>query len=72
MLVVLQIFYIFIDDIQTVTTILDMASDYKVTELFCIIDEFANILKLKMQGICWKTIAEPSAGDAQVRCQTAK
>lgn len=49
-----------------------MASDYKVTELFCIIDEFANILKLKMQGICWKTIAEPSAGDAQARCQTAK
>ena len=34
-----------------------MTTDYKVTELFCIIDGFANILMQKMQDICWKTIA---------------
>ena len=41
-LVVSQIFCIFIGDLQQVTNIFDMTTDYKVTELFCIIDEFLS------------------------------
>ena len=37
---VLQIFYTFMDDIQRVANVLDMTADCKVTELFCIIDDF--------------------------------
>ena len=41
-LVVSQIFCTFIGDLQQVTNIFDMTTDYKVTELFCIIDEFCK------------------------------
>ena len=41
-LVVSQIFCAFIGDLQQVTNIFDMTTDYKVTELFCIIDEFCK------------------------------
>ena len=39
---VLQIFYTFMDDIQQVANVLDMTADCKVTELFCIIDDFCK------------------------------
>ena len=39
---VLQIFCTFIDDIQQVPNVLDMTADCKVTELFCIIDDFCK------------------------------
>ena len=39
---VLQIFCTFIDDIQQVVNVLDMTADCKVTELFCIIDDFCK------------------------------
>ena len=39
---VLQIFCTFIDDIQQVANVLDMTADCKVTELFCIIDDFCK------------------------------
>ena len=35
-------FCIFIGDNQLVTKTFDMTTDYKVTELFCIIDEFCK------------------------------
>ena len=35
-------FRTFIGDLQQVTYIYDMTTDYKVTELFCIIDEFCK------------------------------
>lgn len=57
-LVVSQIFCAFIGDLQQITNIFDMTTDYKVTELFCIIDEFANILRQKMQENYWKTTVE--------------
>ena len=57
-LVVSQIFCIFIDENQLVTKIFDMTTDYKVTELFCIIDEFCKHFMQKMQEIYLKTIAE--------------
>ena len=41
-LVVSQIFCTFIGDLQQVTNIFDMTTDYKVTVLFCIIDEFCK------------------------------
>ena len=41
-LVVSQIFCIFIGENQLVTKIFDMTTDYKVTELFYIIDEFCK------------------------------
>ena len=41
-MVVSQIFCTFIGDLQQVTNIFDMTTDYKVTELFCIIDEFCK------------------------------
>ena len=41
-LVVLQMFCIFIGENQLFTNIFDMPTDYKVTELFCIIDEFCK------------------------------
>ena len=41
-MVVSQIFCIFIDENQLVTKIFDMSTDYKVTELFYIIDEFCK------------------------------
>lgn len=49
-----------------------MTTDYKVTELFCIIDEFANILMQKMQETYLKTIAELSVDVAKRRCPTVK
>ena len=57
-LVVSQIFCTFIGDLQQVTNIFDLTTDYKVTELFCIIDEFCKHFMQKMQEICWMTIAE--------------
>ena len=39
---VLQIFCTFIDDIQQVANVLVMTADCKVTELFCIIDDFCK------------------------------
>ena len=41
-MVVSQIFCIFIGEKQLVTKIFDMTTDYKVTELFCIIDVFCK------------------------------
>ena len=41
-MVVSQIFCIFIGENQLVTKIFDMTTDYKVTELFYIIDEFCK------------------------------
>lgn len=50
-----------------------MTTDYKVTELFCIIDEFfANILKQKTQEICWKTAVTSSVEGVLSHCQTVK
>ena len=37
-----QIFYTFIGELQQVTNLFDMTTDCKVTELFCIIDEFCK------------------------------
>ena len=45
-------------DLQQVTKKIDMTTDYKVTELFCIIDEFCKHFDEKMQEIYLKTIAE--------------
>ena len=41
-MVVSQIFCTFIGENQLVTKTFDMTTDYKVTELFCIIDEFCK------------------------------
>ena len=41
-MVVSQTFCTFIGENQLVTNIFDMTTDYKVTELFCIIDEFCK------------------------------
>ena len=41
-LVVSQIFCTFMVELQQVTNLFDMTTDYKVTELFCIIDEFCK------------------------------
>lgn len=32
-----------------------MTTDYKVTELFCIIDEFCKHFDAENAEICWKT-----------------
>ena len=37
-----QIFYTFIGELQQVTNLFNMTTDCKVTELFCIIDEFCK------------------------------
>ena len=49
-----------------------MTTDYKVTELFCVIDEFSNILMQKMQEIYLKTTARSSVAVAKRRCLTVK
>ena len=49
-----------------------MTTDYKVTELFCIIDEFCKHFDEKMQEIYLKTIAESSVDVAKRRCPTVK
>ena len=41
-MVVLQIFCIFMGELQQVTNLFDMTTDCKVTELFCITDEFCK------------------------------
>ena len=43
-------FCTFIGDIQTVTRIFNMTTDYKVTELFCIIDEFCKHFEAENAG----------------------
>ena len=49
-MVVTQIFCAFIGDLQQVTNIFDMTTDYKVTELFCIIDEFCKHFEAENAG----------------------
>ena len=41
-MVVSQIFCTFIGELQQVTNLFDVTTDCKVTELFCIIDEFCK------------------------------
>ena len=43
-------FCTFIGDIQTVTRIFNMTTDYKVTDLFCIIDEFCKHFEAENAG----------------------
>ena len=49
-LVVSQIFCTFTGEFQQVTNIFDMTTDYKVTELFCIIDEFCKHFEAENAG----------------------
>ena len=49
-----------------------MTTHYKVTELFCIIDEFCKHFDAEMQEIYLKTIAESSVDVAKRRCPTVK
>ena len=49
-LVVSQVFCTFIGENQTVTKIFDMTTDYKVTELFCVIDEFCKHFEAENAG----------------------
>jgi len=44
-------FRTFIGDLQQVTYIYDMTTDYKVTELFCIIDEFCKHFEAEFQAL---------------------
>ena len=49
-MVVSQTFCTFTGENQTVTKIFDMTTDYKVTELFCIIDEFCKHFNAENAG----------------------
>ena len=49
-MVVSQTFSTLIGDLQQVTNIFDMTTDYKVTELFCIIDEFCKYFDAENAG----------------------
>ena len=49
-----------------------MTTDCKVTELFCIIDEFCKHFMQKMQETYLKTIAEPSVDVVKRHCPTVK
>ena len=49
-MVVSQIFCTFIGENKTVTNIFDMTTGYKVTELFCIIDEFCKHFNAENAG----------------------
>ena len=50
-LVVSQIFCTFMGELQQVTNLFDMTTDYKVTELFCIIDEFCKHFEAEFQAL---------------------
>ena len=49
-----------------------MTTDYKVTELFYIIDEFCKHFDAENAGNLLKTIAESSVDVAKYRCPTVK
>ena len=49
-MVVSQIFCAFTGELQQVTNLFDMTTDCKVTELFCIIDEFCKHLDAENAG----------------------
>ena len=49
-----------------------MTTDYKVTELFCIIDEFFKHFDAENAETYLKTIAEPSVDVVKRRCPTVK
>ena len=57
-MVVSQIFCTFIGDLQQVTNIFDVTTDYKVTELFCIIDEFCKHFDAENAGNLLEDIIE--------------
>ena len=59
-------------DYQTVTSIFNMTTDYKVTELFCVIDEFCKHFEAENAINCWKTTAWRSADGVPHLCQTVK
>ena len=66
-LVVSQIFCTFIGDLQQVTNIFDMTTDYKVTELFCIIDEFCKHFDAENAG----NLLEDNSGTKRRRRQAS-
>ena len=55
----------FIGDFQTVINIFDTTTDYKVTELFCIIDEFCKHFDAENAG----NLLEDNSGTKRRRRQ---
>ena len=49
-----------------------MTTDYKVTELFCVIDEFCKHFDAENAGVYLNTIAESSVDAAKRRYPTVK
>ena len=62
-----EIFCILIGDLQQVTDIFDMTADYKVTELFCIIDEFCKHFDAENAG----NLLEDNSGTKRWRWKAA-
>ena len=66
-LVVSQIFCTFMGELQQVTNLFDMTTDYKVTELFCIIDEFCKHFEAENAG----NLLEDNSGAKRRRRQAS-